>query len=152
MKQINEKQLLFEKGEITGEKCIDSMCNMVDTYQHASPKEQYDIEQRLYHHCPELAGCMIKLCRQGVRKDFPNFKNSVVTWHSFSTLPTGQSNNHMGAILNGVAHFLLLRSGKTDGALNRGAINRFCPRTKPPAPRLTPRNIHFFVLFVTLVN
>ena len=35
MKQINEKQLFFEKGEITGEKCIDSMCNMVDTYTQA---------------------------------------------------------------------------------------------------------------------
>lgn len=77
MKQINEKQLLFEKGELTGEKCIDSMCNMVSTYQHASPKEQYDIEQRLYHHCPELAGRMIDLCRQGVRKDFPNFRHEL---------------------------------------------------------------------------
>ncbi len=77
MKQINEKQLLFEKGELTGEKCIDSMCNMVSTYQHASPKEQYDIEQRLYHHCPKLAGCMIKLCREGVRKDFPNFRHNM---------------------------------------------------------------------------
>lgn len=77
MKQINEKQLFFENGEITGEKCIDSMCNMVSTYQHASPKEQYDIEQRLYRHCPILAGSLIDLCRKGVRKDFPNFRHDL---------------------------------------------------------------------------
>lgn len=77
MKQINEKQLFFEKGEITGEKCIDSMCNMVDTYQHASQEEQYDIEQRLYHHFPKLAGRMIDLCRKGVREDLPNFRHDL---------------------------------------------------------------------------
>lgn len=69
--------LSFSLEEITGDKCINSMVNMVHTYQHASPKEQSNIEQRLQKHCPQLADHLIALCKAGVRKDLPNIRAAL---------------------------------------------------------------------------
>lgn len=64
MKQINENQLFFEKEELTGEKCIDSMCNMVDTYQHASPKEQVMEERTHDERVLAICGAYLELAEK----------------------------------------------------------------------------------------